>query len=58
MKRIASFLLALLLLAAPAAAAEVESGSVFCFSSGDFSEEDITGICVPGVPYSGTVYLG
>ena len=58
MRRIASALLALLLLVLPAAAAEVESGGVYCFSAGDFSEETITGICVTGVPESGTVQLG
>ena len=58
MRRIASALLALLLLVLPAAAAEVESGSVYCFSAGDFSEEEITGICVTGVPETGTVQLG
>lgn len=58
MKRIASFLLMLLLLAAPAAAAEVESGEVYCFTAGDFSEEELAGICVTGVPANGTVLLG
>ena len=58
MKRIASFLLTLLLLAAPAAAAEVESGEIYCFSAGDFSDEELAGICVTGVPAGGTVLLG
>ena len=58
MKRIASFLLALVLLVLPVAAAEVESGSIYCFSAGDFSEEEIAGICVTGVPDSGRVLLG
>ena len=58
MKRIVSALLALLVLTLPTAAAEVESGSVYCFSPGDFSEEDIAGICVTAVPGSGTVLLG
>ena len=58
MKRIASFLLMLLLLAAPAAAAEVESGEVYCFSAGDFAEGELAGICVTGVPAAGTVMLG
>ena len=58
MKRIASFLLMLLLLAAPAAAAEVESGEIYCFSAGDFSDEELAGICVTGVPAGGTVLLG
>ena len=58
MKRLITAVLALLLLAPPAAAAEVESGSVYCFSAGDFSEEEICGICVMGVPDSGAVKLG
>ena len=58
MKRIASFLLALMLLALPAAAAEVESGEIYCFSAGDFSEEELAGICVTGVPSGGAVMLG
>lgn len=58
MKRFALTLLALLLLALPVAAAEVESGGIYCFSAGDFSEEKISGICVTGVPDSGTVLLG
>ena len=58
MKRMITAVLALLLLALPAAAAEVESGSVYCFCAGDFSEEEIAGICVMGVPDSGVVLLG
>ncbi|MBQ8236839.1 MAG: S-layer homology domain-containing protein [Oscillospiraceae bacterium] len=58
MKRIVPALLALLLPVLPAAAAEVESGSVYCFSPGDFSEETITGICVTAVPESGSILLG
>ena len=58
MKRIVSALLALLLLVLPAAAAEVESGSVYCFSPGDFSGDEITGICVTAVPESGAILLG
>ena len=58
MKRIASVLLALLLLAVPVMGAEVESGSVYCFSPTDFSAENLSGICVTGLPESGTVLLG
>lgn len=58
MKRFATGLLVLLLLVLPTAAAEVESGSVYCFSPTDFSEENITGICVTGLPASGSVLLG
>ena len=45
----------------PAAAAEISSDAVYCFSSADFSEEeDLTGICVTSLPdaSSGTVLLG
>lgn len=51
----------LLGLAVPAAAAEVDSGQVYCFSAGDFSgEEAITGICITGLPEDslGSVRLG
>ena len=58
MRKIASLLLALVMLAIPAVAAEVASGDVYCFSAGDFSEEELTGICVAGVPANGTVLLG
>ena len=58
MRKIASMLLALALLAVPVAAAEVESGGVYCFSTGDFSDETLTGICVTGVPDNGAVLLG
>ena len=51
-------LLAVALLVMPAAAAEVASGEVYCFSPGDFSEEELAGICVAGVPENGTVQLG
>ena len=58
MRKIASMLLVLALLVLPAAAAEVESGGVYCFSAGDFSDETLAGICVTGVPEGGTVLLG
>ncbi len=47
--------------AGAALAAEVESGSVYCFSGSDFSsEEGLTGVCITGLPdpASGTVLLG
>ncbi len=60
--RFLSFLLAGLLLmglAVPASAMEVDSGSVYCFSAGDFArEEPITGICLTDLPDSGTLLLG
>lgn len=56
------FLLATVLSAAmvmPAQAAEVESGSIYCFSAGDFSEEEtLSGICITGLPADGQLLLG
>lgn len=62
-KQILSLCLVLALLCACATAAyaaEVESGSVYCFSAGDFSEEPLKGICITGLPdaQAGTVKLG
>ena len=62
-KQILNLCLVLALLCAGgtgAYAAEVESGSVYCFSAGDFSEEPIKGICITGLPdaQAGTVRLG
>lgn len=43
----------------PAAAAEVESGSVYCFCAADFSEsQDLAGICITRLPDCGTTMLG
>ena len=43
----------------PAAAAEVDCGSVYCFSAGDFSADgEITGICITDLPENGAVMLG
>ena len=47
--------------AVPALAAEVEGGSVYCFTPEDFArEEDLSGICITGLPEEalGTVTLG
>lgn len=43
-----------------AAAAQVESEDIYCFTAQDFSEEEISGICVTGLPdpATGTVMLG
>ena len=60
-KRIVSMLLALCCVCGcigAAAAAEVESGSVYCFSAEDFSQDALTGICLTEVPVNGGVYLG
>ena len=52
--------LCLLGLPVSALAAEVDSGSVYCFSAGDFStaEEPLAGICITGLPENGAVMLG
>ena len=45
----------------PAAATEVESDTVYCFTNADFSpEESLSGICITSLPdpQSGTVMLG
>ncbi len=42
-----------------AAAAEVDSGQVYCFSAGDFSGgKALTGICITHVPREGALQLG
>lgn len=59
-KRIPALLLAVFLLALPAAAAEVDCDGVYCFGSADFSGEELEGICITGLPEpeAGTVCLG
>ena len=63
-RRILSVFLAGLLcmgLGAPAAAAEVDSGAVYCFTGTDFSDDEtLSGICITGLPDpdTGTVMLG
>lgn len=47
--------------AVPAAGAEVDSDSIYCFTPADFSGEDtLSGVCITGLPESGsgTVLLG
>jgi len=53
-------LLPALLPVSGAAAAQVDSGQVYCFSSGDFSpEEGLKGICITDLPRAeGTLLLG
>lgn len=60
MKRFGLLCLTLLLLAIPVQGAEVDSGEVYCFGSGDFSpEEDLTGICITELPENaGDLQLG
>ena len=45
---------------AEAMAAEVEADSIYCFSAGDFSAQELSGICVTALPDSnaGTILLG
>lgn len=50
--------LAALLLATPAAALEVESGSIHCFSDDHFSQEPLVGVCIRSLPDNGAVMLG
>ncbi len=61
--RIICFLTALCcawLLLSRASAAEVDSDAVYCFTREDFSGEELTGICITGLPEEsqGTVRLG
>ena len=41
-------------------AAEVDCDGIYCFGAGDFSEEELAGICITGLPEKalGTVLLG
>ena len=62
-KRLSPFLLALgccFSMAVTAAAAQVESGASYCFSTGDFSQEEaLTGICITDLPREeGVLCLG
>lgn len=64
-KRIITFVLAMLCLAGmtvPAMAAEVDCDDVYCFGTGDFSQEEepLVGICIMELPQpdTGTVLLG
>ncbi len=61
-RRLFALVLALSLigsLPAAARAAEMESGSTYCFSPGDFSgEEGLQGICLTSLPASGPLMLG
>ena len=55
----AALLLCCAAIGTPAQAAQVESGTVYCFASTDFSpDEALSGICITGIPDSGTVMLG
>ena len=43
-----------------ALAAEVDCDGVYCFGTGDFSQEELVGVCITGLPDKalGTVFLG
>lgn len=59
--RLIPLILALLcLLSLPVAAAEVESGGIYCFGTGDFSDRELEGICITELPEEsvGVVLLG
>ena len=58
--RIAAFGLCLGLGTAPALAAEVGAGEVYCFSAADFTREDsaLSGVCITGLPDRGQLLLG
>ena len=53
-----ALMLAAALLVAPVVAAEVESGEIYCFASGDFSQEALSGICITEIPQCGALKLG
>jgi len=59
-KRVWALALALMLLALPVGAAEVDCDGLYCFGAGDFSEEELAGVVVTGLPRTeiGTVMLG
>ena len=59
-KQIPMVLLAVFLLALPVGAAEVDCDGVYCFSSGDFAQEALAGVCITGLPApeTGAVLLG
>lgn len=60
LKRALILLLALCTLSVGAAALEVECDSTYCFSSGDFSDNALAGVCITELPDSsvGTILLG
>ena len=59
-KQIPALLLVFCLLALPVQGAEVDCDGHYCFGSTDFSQEELTGICVTGLPEQslGVVMLG
>ena len=60
-RRVAALLLALgMLVPLNVRGAEVESGGIYCFGTGDFSREELAGVFITGLPEKtlGTVLLG
>ena len=59
-KRVWILALSLVLLTLPVSAAEVDCDGVYCFGTGDFSEEALAGVFVTGLPEAevGAVLLG
>ena len=56
---LAGALLCLMMLPIPVLAAETDCDSVYCFTTADFSQEDdLSGICVTGLPTQGSVTMG
>ena len=53
-------LAAVCLLVLPVSAAEVDSSGVYCFGTGDFSDEELSGVCITDLPEEsvGVVMLG
>lgn len=49
--------LCVLLPSVPALAAEVDCDAVYCFRAADFSEREVTGICVTDLPDTGALLL-
>lgn len=58
--RAAAGCLCLGLLGAPALAAEVDAGEIYCFHLSDFSREEpgLAGVCITGLPQRGQLLLG
>ena len=61
LRRVSAALLALCLICPLGVlAAEVDCDGIYCFGTGDFSEEELEGVCITGLPEEalGTVLLG
>ena len=49
-KRTLALVLVVFLLALPVEAAEVDCDGLYCFGAGDFSAEELEGVCITGLP--------